>query len=90
MIIQQQCILLEDMFLLLNRNPFLLANLVSMLSQGICCRRGSGITFTTFTYPFNPYLVTNQQVYNAQANDVGILFYLFMMSLSEIFSVSFQ
>ena len=61
------------MFLLLNRNPFLLANLVSMSSHGVCCKRGSGRTFTTLMYSFNPFLVTNQQVYNAQANDAGTL-----------------
>ena len=37
---------------LLNRNSFLLINLVQILSQDVCLGKGSGKTFTTLRYSF--------------------------------------
>ena len=53
--------LFKDMFLL-KRNPFLLANLVLMLSQDVCCGRGSSRTSMNLSYSSAPLLVTNLKV----------------------------
>lgn len=54
--------LFKDMFLL-KRNLFLLANLVLMPSQDVCCGRGSSRTSTNLSYSSAPLLVTNLKVY---------------------------
>ena len=53
--------LFKDRFLL-KRNPFLLANLVLMLSQDVCCGRGSSRTSMNLSYSSAPLLVTNLKV----------------------------
>ena len=55
--------LFKDMFLLKRNHLFLLANLVLMLSQDVCCGRGSSRTSTNLSYSSTPLLVTNLKVY---------------------------
>ena len=74
----------------IDQNLFSLANLVPKLSQDICLGKGSRGTLTNLRYSFYIFSAANWEVYNDSIKLVRwVHSYSLLMSMSEVFSVTF-